>query len=139
MRDLLGFILVLAVVFFVVGEFRGWYLGVPTQTPILLYKKDFTAETTRRTVMRDDMPVRFSGLVRRGSVTVTVLYERPDSFQTGQQGRAEVSLFERTYRQGENIVLDELFDSGGGIYTVRVDYQDATGLFRLSLPGGSEL
>ena len=139
MRDLLGFLLVLAVVFFVVGELRGWYIGVPTQTPIVLYKKDFSAETTRRTVMRDDMPIRFSGLVRRGSVTVNVLYERPDSFQTGREGRAQVSLFERSYRQGENIVFDELFEAGGGVYTVRVTYADTTGVFRLTMPGGSEL
>lgn len=139
MRDLLGFLLVLAAIFFVVGELRGWYLGVPTQTPILLYKMDHTAETTRRTVLRDDMPVRFSGQVRRGTVTINVLYERPTSFQTGEQGRAQVSLFERSYRQGETIALDELFESGTGVYTVRVAYQDATGIFRLTLPGGSEL
>ncbi len=139
MRDLLGFLLVLAAVFFIVGETRGWYLGIPTQTPILLYKKDHTAETSRRTVMRDDMPVSFSGQVRRGSVTLTVRYERPASFQTGQAGRAPVKLFERSYRQGERIALSEVFASGGGIYTVQVDYQDATGIFRLTLPGGSEL
>jgi len=139
MRDLLGFLLVLAAIFFIVGEVRGWYLGVPTQTPILLYKKDFTAETSRRTVMRDDMPVSFSGQVRRGSVTVTVSYERPASFQSGQAGRAPVQLFERSYRQGERIALNEVFASGGGIYTVQVRYQDATGLFHLDMPGGTEL
>src|SRR5680860_103490 len=120
MRDLLGFLLVLAAVFFIVGELRGWYLGVPTQTPILLYKKDFSAETTRRTVLRDDMPISFSGKVRRGTVNVNVLYER-------------------SYRPGEIIAVDEVFAAGGGVYTVRVDYVDATGLFRLTMPGGSEL
>jgi len=34
---------------------------------------------------------------------------------------------------------DELFEAGGGIYTVRVTYADATGIFRLTMPGGSEL
>src|SRR5690606_12901738 len=139
MRDLLGFLLVLAAVFFIVGETRGWYLGIPTQTPILLYKKDHTAETSRRTVMRDDMPVSFSGQVRRGSVTLTVRYEQPASFQTGRAGRSAVTLFERSYRQGENIAFSEVFDAGGGVYTVQVNYQDATGLFRLNMPGGSEL
>ncbi len=139
MRDLLGFILVLAAIFFVVGELRGWYLGVPTQTPILLYKMDHVAETSRRTVMRDDMPVRFGGDVRRGTVTVTVLFERPTSFQTGRQGQAETKLFERTYRTGERIAMSELFELGGGVYTVRVAYQDATGVFRLEMPGGPDL
>lgn len=139
MRDLLGFLLVLAAIFFVVGELRGWYLGVPTQTPILLYKQDFVAETSRRTVTRDDMPVRFTGEVRRGTVTLDVLYERPSSFQTGQVGRPQVSLFQRSYRQGESIALDEVFEAGSGVYTVKVEYLDATGLFRLTMPGGSEL
>jgi len=139
MRDLLGFLLVLAAIFFVVGELRGWYLGVPTQTPILLYKMDHVAETSRRTVMREDMPVRFSGLVRRGSVTVTVLHERPASFQTGAQGRPETTVFERTYRTGEQIALNEVFQLGGGVYRVKVAYQDATGVFRLHMPGGADL
>ncbi len=139
MRDLLGFLLVLAAIFFVVGELRGWYLGVPTQTPILVYKMDHVAETSRRTLMREDMPVGFSGLVRRGSVTVAVLYERPASFQTNAPGAPEATVFERTYRVGERIALDEDFALGGGVYTVRVTYQDATGVFRLSMPGGSDL
>jgi hypothetical protein len=139
MRDLLGFLLVLAAVFFVVGELRGWYLGVPTQTPILLYKMDHVAETSRRTVMREDMPVGFSGLVRRGAVTVTVMHERPTSFQTGAAGRPQTTVFERTYRTGEQIALNETFALGGGVYTVKVAYQDATGLFRLTMPGGPDL
>jgi len=138
-RDFLGFLLVLAVIFFVVGEISGWYLGVASQTPILVYKKDYTAETTRRTVSREDMPVKFTGQVRRGAVTLTVAYERSDSFQTGRQGQARTTLYERTYRVGERIFLDELFTSGPGLYSVKVVYQDATGVFRMTLPGGSEL
>lgn len=139
MRDLLGFLIFLAAVFFIVGELRGWYLGVPTQTPILVYKMDHVAETSRRTVMREDMPVGFRGEVRRGAVTVSVLHERSQSFQTGRAGSPLTTVFERTYRVGETIAIDELFQLGGGVYTVKVAYQDATGIFRMSLPGGSEL
>lgn len=139
MRDFLGFLLILAVIFFVVGEISGWYVGVASQTPILVYKKDFTAETSRRTVLREDMPVRFTGLVRRGAVTVTVFYERPESFQTGRQGQARTVLYERAFRVGERIFIDEDFTSGPGVYSVGVQYADATGVFRLTLPGGTEL
>ncbi len=139
MRDLLGFLLVVVVIFFVVGELRGWYLGVPTQTPILVYKMDHVADTSRRTVMREDMPVGFRGKVRRGQVTVSVLHERSTSFQTGREASPLTTVFERTFRVGETIAIDELFQLGGGVYTVRVAYQDATGLFHMSLPGGSEL
>jgi len=138
-RDFLGFLVILAVIFFVVGEISGWYLGVAAQTPIVVYKKDFTADTTRRTVMREDMPVKFTGQVRRGAVTVRVYYERSESFQTGREGQARTVLFERTFRVGEGIFLDETFAAGGGLYTVSVDYQDATGIFRMTLPGGTEL
>jgi hypothetical protein len=138
-RDFLGFLLILAVIFFVVGEISGWYLGVASQTPILVYKKDFTAETDRRTVTRDDMPVKFSGQVRRGTVTVTISYQRAESFQTGREGQARTVLYERAFRVGERIFVDELFTSGPGVYSVNVRYEDATGVFRLTLPGGTEL
>lgn len=139
MRDLLGFILILAVIFFVVGETRGWYLGVPSQTPILVYKKDYSATTTRRTLMRTDMPVRFSGNVNRGTVTVSVTYERPESMQTSREALPARTIFERTFTAGQRALVDELFTNGGGVYRVIVNYQDATGLFRMSLPGGQDL
>ena len=139
MRDFLGFLLILAIVFFAVGETRGWYLGVPSQTPILLYKKDHVAETTRRTLMRDDMPVRFRGEVRRGSVAVEVWHQRTSSFQTNQPAGADTRLFEQTYRQGDVIGIDRLFEAGGGVYRIVMRYTDATGLFRLEVPGGQDL
>lgn len=114
MRDLIGFLLILVIVFFVVGELRGWYLGVPTQTPVLLYKKDFTATTQRRTVLRTDMPVRFSGTVNRGTVAVSVTYERPESFQTGQQAASTRVIFERTFTVGQQAFVDEVFTNGAG-------------------------
>src|SRR5690606_22491800 len=126
-------------IFLVIGEISGWYIGVASQTPILVYKKDTYVETSRRTITREDMPVRFTGQVRRGAVTVTVAYERPDSFQTGRQGQARTVLYERAFRVGERIAIDELFTSGPGVYTVGAKYEDATGVFRLTLPGGTEL
>ncbi len=139
MRGLLTFLVILAVIFFAVGETRGWYLGFPTQTPILVYKMDHVAQTTRRTVSRNDMPVRFSGEVRRGSVTLQVRYQRPSSFQTGQGAGAPQTLFEETWQQGQRIAFDRLFERGGGDYTVTVTYTDATGLFRLEMPNGVDL
>lgn len=139
MRDFLGFLLILAIVFFAVGETRGWYLGVPSQTPIFVYKKDHVAETTRRTLMRDDMPVRFRGEVRRGTVTLEVWHERPASFQTNQAASPNTRLFEQTFREGDAIAVDRLFEAGGGVYRIVMRYADATGVFRLEVPGGQEL
>lgn len=139
MRGLLTFLIVLAIVFFAVGETRGWYLGVPGQTPIMVYKKDHFAETTRRTLQRTDMPVRFTGEVKRGAVTVVVGYQKPGSFQTNQAAGAERKLFEETFRAPQRIAIDRIFESGGGVYTVTVTYEDATGMFKLEVPGGIDL
>lgn len=139
MRGLLTFLLVLAIVFFVVGETRGWYLGIPGQTPIMVYKKNHFAETTRRTLQRTDMPVRFTGEVKRGAVTIEVRYQQPSSFQTNQAAGAQRKLFEETYRAPQRIALDRVFESGGGVYTVLVTYEDATGMFKLEVPGGVDL
>lgn len=139
MRGLITFLVLLAIVFFAVGETRGWYLGYPTQTPILLYKKDQRADTTRRTVSRNDMPISLSGEVKRGSVTLQVRYQRPSSFQTGQAGGAEQTVFEETWRKGQRIAFDRLFELGGGIYTATITYKDATGIFRLGMPNGIDL
>ncbi|HET9027761.1 MAG TPA: hypothetical protein VFN07_09580 [Trueperaceae bacterium] len=139
MRGFIGFLVIVAIIFFAVGETRGWYLGLPGQTPILVYKKDFTSTTSRRTTQRTDMPVRFTGEVKRGTVEVEVRYQRPESFQTGAAAGPETKIFEATYVKGQRVALDRVFENGGGVYTVIVRYQDATGIFTMTLPGGSEL
>ncbi len=139
MRGLLTFLVVLAIVFFAVGETRGWYLGIPGQTPIMVYKSDHFAETTRRTTQRNDMPVRFTGEVKRGAVTVEVRYQKPTSFQTNQAAGDQRKLFLETYRAPQRIALDRVFESGGGVYTVMVTYEDASGIFKLEVPGGIDL
>lgn len=139
MRGFIGFLVIVAIVFFAVGETRGWYIGIPAQTPILVYKKDFVATTTRRTTQRTDMPVSFTGEVRNGKVTVEVRYQRPNSFQTGAASGPETKVFEATYGKGQRVAVDRVFENGGGVYTVLVKYEDATGLFNLTLPGGPDL
>jgi len=139
MRGLITFLIIVAVVFFAVGETRGWYLGFPTQTPILVYKKDHTAETTRRTLSRTDMPIKLSGEVKRGSVHLEVRYQRPSSFQTNAAAGSEQVVFEQTWTKGQRIAFDRLFEQGGGVYTVYITYTDATGIFNLKMPDGIDL
>ena len=139
MRDLLVFCIVLGVVFFGVGEWRGWYLGIASQTPMYVYKKDFTAEATRRTINSDRLPFEVSGSVQQGSVTVAVFYERPFSYQTSAQALPQTKVFEQRFSQGERISLDQVLAEGHGIYSVQLQFEDATGLFRMELPTGAEL
>ncbi len=139
MRDLIVFLLILTGIFFAIGEWRGWYLGIPNQTPIFLYKNDHVARTPIRTVMRDDMPIRVSGQVRRGTVRVQVLFESPASFQTGAAAQPQRSVFDQSFTRGQRLGIDEVFREGGGIYTVVMTYTDASGTFRINYPVSSQL
>ncbi|UCH26742.1 MAG: hypothetical protein JSV66_03590 [Trueperaceae bacterium] len=127
------------VVFFGVGEWRGWYLGVPAQTPMFIYKKDHVALATRRTINTEHLPFEVSGKVQRGNVKLEVLYELTASFQNRTKGAPERSLFEQVYTKGQTIAINERFEAGKGIYRVRLTFSDATGLFSLKLPTSSQL
>ncbi len=139
MRDTVIFLLFVAAVFIGVGEWRGWYLGVPGTTPVVVYKMDHLATTAKRTVTRSDMPIAMTGRVRRGTVTVQVTYERPVSFQTGGDALPERVVFEQVYRVGQEVSLDQVFANGRGIYRVRVVYADATGFFGFRFPAASQM
>jgi hypothetical protein len=139
MRDLLVFCIIVGVLFFGVGEWRGWYLGVPSQTPVYVYKKSHVATATRRTINLDHLPLSVAGDVQQGNVTVAVYYERPFSYQTGQAPRAEAKVFERSFTRGQRISLNQVLAQGQGIYRVQLQFEDATGLFRVDLPTAAEL
>lgn len=139
MRDIVIFFLFIAAVFLGVGEWRGWYLGVPGSTPVIVYKMDHRAVTERRTVNRDDMAMAMAGQVRRGSVTVQVTYERPISIQTGAAPLPERVVFEQVYRTGQRVNIDQIFDEGPGVYRLRVTYVDVTGNFTFRFPSASQL
>ena len=139
MRQLLVFLVIVGVALFAIGEWRGLYLGILGQTPVVAYKTDHTAQSTRRTLNATSLPVNLTGELRDGTLTVTVLFERPGSFQTGAAATASQTVYERTYRRGERVALNELIQEGTGVYTVRLDFEQATGWFRLRLPTGAQL
>ncbi len=139
MRDLIIFVLILVGIFFAIGEWRGWYLGIPNQTPIFVYKNDHHARTPVRTVTRSDMPIEVSGEVRRGTVRVQVLFESPASFQTGAAAQPQRTVFDQTFSRGQRIALNQVFAEGRGIYTIAMTYNDASGTFRINYPISSQL
>lgn len=139
MREKLLTLLLLGALFLGVGEWRGWFLGVPSQTPVFVYKKDYVASAARRTINRDDLPFSVSGDVQRGDVTVVVYFERPYSFQTNQAAQPERKVFERTFSEGQRLDLAETIRQGRGIYRVELAFEDATGLFRMTMPTSAEL
>lgn len=139
MRDFLIFVALLAAAFFVIGETVGWQLGVAGQTPVYVYKKSGEAVAERRTIQRGEMPVRVSGRVRDGAVTVTVIYRDMGSFQSNRPARGSDTLFEERFLAGQVINIERLASEGGGVYQVRLRFEDATGLFRVPMPNSAEL
>ena len=140
MRSLVQFAVFLAIVFFVVGEFLGgWYLGVPPQTPVYLYKKTTTATVSRRTQALQ-FPFSLEGRLSRGTLVVQGIFERPESVQNpGRQAKAPKVYFTKTFGAGDRINLAKVMKQGAGIYTLRFSYDDASGTLRIKVPPRSEL
>ena len=141
MRSLLQFAIFLVVVFFVVGEFLGgWYLGVPPQTPVFLYKKTTTATVTRRTLLSQELPFGVDGRLSRGTVTIEGIFERPESFQNpDQKASAPKVYFSESFGEGERIDVNEVLKRGPGVYRLRFTYDDASGTLRIDVPSNSDL
>lgn len=140
MRDFLGFLVFLAAIFLVVGEFfGGWYLGVLPQTPAFVYNKTHTATVTRRTLSDTaEFPFKVSGRLRNGSLTVEAVYERPVSYQ----GRTDKPVAPRifvteTFLARQPIYVADTLEKGWGIYQVRLIFEDATGTIRVEVPDSS--
>jgi hypothetical protein len=139
MRGLLMFVVFLAAVFFGVGEFKGWTVGIPAQTPLMVYKSDSWLGATRRTVNRQDFPFTVSGKVNAGKVRVEGYFEVPTSFQSGKAGKPEKLVFEEEFSKGQTISIIETLKNGQGQYRLKILFQDATGVFRVKVPKGIEL
>jgi len=139
MRGFLTFLVLLAIVFFAVGETHGWYLGLPSHTPVFVYKMTATGQATRRAFNTDALPVRLTGTVRHGSVKVEVIFQKPESIQNSMPAGPQDTVFDRTYQTGDRIAIDQSFKYGKGDYTVRLQFNDATGLFRLRVPNENQL
>ncbi len=139
MRGLIVWLVILTVVFFAVGETHGWYLGVPSHTPVFVYKMTASGRATRRAINVDAMPIQLHGKVRHGSLEVKVIFRQPQSFQNETQAGSARALLDHTYQAGEVVAIDQDFKGGKGDYTVELDFTDATGLFRLHLPDQNQL
>jgi hypothetical protein len=139
MRGFLMFVVFLGAVFFGVGEFKGWTLGIPSQTPIMAYKSEGSVGATRRTVNRQDFPFTVSGKVNAGKVRVEGYFEVPTSFQTGKAGKPEKLVFEEEFSKGQTINVSETLKNGQGQYRLKILFEDATGVFRVKVPKGIEL
>jgi hypothetical protein len=139
MRGFLMFVVFLAAVFFGVGEFKGWTVGIPAQTPLMVYKSESWLGATRRTANRQDFPFTVSGKVSSGKVRVEGYYELPTSFQSGKTGKPEKLVFEEEFSKGQTINISETLKNGQGQYRLKILFQDATGIFKVKVPKGIEL
>lgn len=135
MRELLGFLFFLAIVFFVVGETVGWNVGVPGSTPVGVYKRSGVVEARAETVRSDQMRLGVDGRVRAGSVEVVIRYQDTGSFQNNRPPEPIETIYEETFERGQRIGVDEVFAEGEGEYRVRLTFRDATGVFNVEFPG----
>ena len=134
MRPLLQFFGFVFIVFFIVGELQGWYLGFPPETPMLLYKADQIVSSSRTAKFENSFPLDFKGKVKRGEILVEVLFNIPASFQGQKNATAPVRIYHKTFYEGDDINIDKLLRKGKGRYTVRISYSDSTGIFKLKMP-----
>ncbi len=134
MGGLIRFLVIGAIIFFGVGEWQGWYLGFPPTTPIFVYKKDYELIKTYQTIIAPSQEITLEGRLRRGSLIVEGYYERSESFQTRQQAAPNRRVFRQEYQAGQQVRLSGTMREGHGIYRVRLVFEDATGLFRLTSP-----
>ena len=139
MRPLLQFAGFCFIVFFIVGEFQGWYLGIPPQTPMYLYKMDRTVNITRDTHFEDALDLTMRGRVADGNVKVEVYFEIPPSFQANTAGVAPKLVFSEEFYVGQTVSIFDRIDEGKGRYTIRIHYENVTGSFRLKIPTQNQL
>lgn len=139
MKELLGFVAVMAGLFFGVGEFKGWTLGLPSQMPVMVYKSDGNVTAERRLTTATQLPFEMTGQVKRGSVTVQAFHQTAGSYQQQKAAGKEQAVFEQTFTKGETINLKEILANGNGNYRIEFKFNDATGVFNVDLPKGSEL
>ncbi len=135
MRPLLQFLGFCFIVFFIVGEWQGWYVGVPPSSPMFLYKMDKEVSIRRDVALEEDFSFDLSGRVRDGSIQVEAFFEIPASFQQGTKGKTAKKVFDEVFSTGESIDLGKTLKAGQGRYTIRIIYQDVTGMFRLNASG----
>lgn len=140
MRGFIIFLVIVVGIFFGVGETRGWLVGVVGNTPIFAYKTDGSISGTRRLLNADEFVFSVGGEVTKGSVVVSVTYERPQSFQD-QSKRAlpERVEFEEAFREGEKINLQATVGKGAGVYKIRLNFSNGSGKFDVTLPNAGEL
>jgi hypothetical protein len=140
MRGFFQFAIVAVIIFFGVGEWRGWNVGVMPQTPLFLYKTTSSSSTVRRlTGSAPGLEFSLSGQLSRGSMRMVVSFERPDSVQNPANNSVPLEqVYEVEFFAGQPIVVAEFLDLGTGFYRFRLFFNDATGRVGLDLPTSYE-
>lgn len=140
MKGFFQFAIVAAIIFFGVGEWRGWNVGVMPQTPLFLYKTTSSRSTVRRiTGFAPGLEFNLSGQLSRGSMRMVVTFERPDSVQTARDDAVPLEqVYEIEFLANQPIVASEFLELGTGFYRFRLFFNDATGRVSLDLPTSYE-
>ena len=133
MRDNIIGLVVLIGVFFGIGEWRGWNIGLAGHTPIFVYKKVAQTRVVRRVRVEKSLPFHLNGQVKNGDLTVKGYFKTAANFETNAREGKEKLLFKQQFLKGQNINLDKVLKAGKGVYVIELDFHETTGLFNLKI------
>ncbi len=133
MRDNIIGLIVLTGVFFGIGEWRGWNIGLAGQTPIFVYKKVAQSRVVRRVRVEDSLPFHLNGQIKNGDLTVKGFFKTAANFETSAREGKEKLLFKQNFVKGQKIDLEKVLRAGKGIYIIELDFHETTGLFNLKV------
>lgn len=133
MRDNIIALLVFVGLFFGIGEWQGWNIGIAGHTPTLVYKKDAQVRVVRRVRVDNELPFRFKGTLRDGSLIVKGIFKTAANFETNAREGKDKLIFKEEYHKGDKINIEHTLQSGKGVYVIELDYKEATGFFNLDV------
>lgn len=121
------------------GELQGWYVGIPPEMPMFLYKADHVVSSSRTTKLENSFLLDFRGNVKRGNVLVEVFFEVPASFQGQTKAGKRYRVYHKDFIEGDEININKNIRKGVGRYTVKISYKDTTGIYKLRMPNSNDL
>lgn len=133
MKDNIIGLVVLIGIFFGIGEWQGWNIGMAGHTPVLVYKKDAQVRVIRRVRVDNELPFSFKGTLNNGDLIIKGFYKTPANFEKNTLEGKDKLIFQEEFHKGDKVNIEHILKSGQGIYVIEMDYKEATGFFNLNV------
>ncbi len=133
MRDNIIALLVFLGIFFGIGEWQGWNIGLAGNTPTLVYKKDAQVRVVRRVRVDDQLPFTFKGNLSDGDLIIKGFFKTAANFETNAHEGKDKLIFKEEFHKGDKVNIEHILKSGKGVYVIELNYKEATGFFNLKI------